>query len=240
MTGVHVSSKYLIWDFDGTLAYREGMWRGALRDALRQMDPTFDCDDDQLRPYLRDGFPWHRPERVHPGQTADQWWEGVYPVFERAFCDGAGLSRELAARLARRVRSTFTDLRAWHLFDDTLTALGQLREAGWRHVVLTNHVPELPQVIAALELGPLIEAVFNSAETGYEKPHPQAFGNVLDRIGPAEQVWMIGDNPVADVQGAQAAGLPAILVRHAEPLADGHSCDGLGEVLRIVEGGSGK
>jgi len=26
-------------------------------------------------------------------------------------------------------------------------------------------------------------------------------------------VWMIGDNPVADVAGAEAVGIPAILVR---------------------------
>ena len=54
--------------------------------------------------------------------------------------------------------------------------------------------------------------VFNSAETGVEKPHARAFLNVLDAFNP-KTAWMIGDNPVADIAGAEAVGLPAILVR---------------------------
>ncbi len=34
---------------------------------------------------------------------------------------------------------------SWELFDDTLPALDQLSADGWSHVVLSNHVPELPR-----------------------------------------------------------------------------------------------
>ncbi|WP_443044957.1 HAD hydrolase-like protein [Streptomyces sp. NBC_00343] len=34
----------------------------------------------------------------------------------------------------------------------------------------------------------------------------------LDRAGSPGRVWMVGDNAVADVAGAQALGIPAILV----------------------------
>ncbi|MGN6220568.1 MAG: hypothetical protein ACTHNQ_13785 [Microbacterium sp.] len=53
------SSRVVFWDFDGTLARREDLWSGALLDAWRRIDIGAAGTVDQLRPYLRDGFPWH-------------------------------------------------------------------------------------------------------------------------------------------------------------------------------------
>ena len=92
------------------------------------------------------------------------------------------------------------------------------RQAGWRHAILSNHVPELRQIVAGLGLDEVVAFVSCSAETGYEKPHAQAFASVLDRLRPAE-TWMIGDNVVADVLGAEAVGIPAVLVRRPDPRA---------------------
>ena len=40
--------------------------------------------------------------------------------------------------------------------------------------------------------------------------------------GNPQQVWMVGDNQQADVDGAHAVGIPAILVQHPDrPLAPG-------------------
>ncbi|MGH9197011.1 MAG: HAD-IA family hydrolase, partial [Acidimicrobiia bacterium] len=59
----------------------------------------------------------------------------------------------------------------------------------------------------------LVESVFTSARIGYEKPHPEAFRTVLSHITDADNIWMVGDNPVADVAGAEKVGIPGILVR---------------------------
>jgi hypothetical protein len=45
------------------------------------------------------------------------------------------------------------------------------------------------------------------------KPHPDAFRMALRAAGAPRAVWMVGDNPIADVRGAEAMGIPAILVR---------------------------
>ncbi len=64
--------QYLIWDFDGTLGYRSGMWSGTLLEVLRQEMPECPATVDDMRPYLQDGFPWHRPEQPHtPYTTAE-------------------------------------------------------------------------------------------------------------------------------------------------------------------------
>ena len=204
--------KYLIWDFDGTLGYREGMWTGALLQVLRQHAPDCQVTADQLRPSLQTGYPWHEPHRSFPIRSADEWWEDLAPVFERAFM-AAGITASRAACLAGEVRPAFVAPGDWHLFEDTIPTLAALSAKGWKQMILSNHVPELPVLVEHLGLGGHISRIFNSAETGYEKPHPSAFRNVLDVIGAADAVWMAGDSVAADVRGAEAVGIPAILVR---------------------------
>ena len=107
----------------------------------------------------------------------------------------------------------------WELFPDTLPTLERLSQAGWTHAILSNHVPELRLLVAALGLDDIVALLSCSAETGYEKPHAQAFASVLDRLRPA-RAWMVGDNVVADVLGAEELGIPAVLVRRPDPRAE--------------------
>jgi putative hydrolase of the HAD superfamily len=204
----------VLWDFDGTLAHREGRWSACLIDALDEVLPGHGIERATVRPYLQDGLPWHRPKLAHPELAdPDSWWTHVGGVLERA-CTAVGLDAEHAAEVARRFRVVYGDhTRTWALYDDALPSLEALRDAGWRHVILSNHVPELPALVDGLGVGPLVDAVVNSATTGYEKPHPEAFAAGRRAAGDPDELWMVGDNPVADVEGATAAGIPAILVR---------------------------
>jgi putative hydrolase of the HAD superfamily len=203
----------ILWDFDGTLGERVGGWSDALLAAVERVAPGLGLTPEQVRPRLQRGFPWHTPDRpCAPPHTAQGWWAALEPVFINA-CQGCGLPEGLAARVAVEVRHTYLDPGAWRLYDDALPTLGRLSAAGWRHVVLSNHVPELRDLLATLGLAPLLMGVVNSAETGYEKPHPEAFRLGVAAAQGATTIWMIGDNPVADIAGAEAAGLPAILVR---------------------------
>jgi putative hydrolase of the HAD superfamily len=80
---------------------------------------------------------------------------------------------------------------------------------------------------------PRLTRIFNSAETGYEKPHPHAFQMVLDAFPDATVLWMIGDNIEADVAGAQALGIPAILVGERDQVTR-YVCSRISEVPAIV------
>lgn len=209
--------KTLIWDFDGTLAWRSGGWSGALLNVLRKHDPTTKATVEQIRPYLLSGFPWHAPENPHTDQSTADWWDELQPLFARALrAAGAG---DASYRLAGEVRVEYCDPRAWQLYDDTLPALATLTDEGWRHILLTNHVPELPDLLAALGLQDSFAAVLCSAQTGYEKPHPKAFRAALDLLSPAETVYIVGDNYSADVRGAAEVGLAGVLVRKPHPQA---------------------
>ncbi|TML77340.1 MAG: HAD family hydrolase [Actinobacteria bacterium] len=213
--------RLLIWDFDGTLAHRRGEtgWSILLAEALDAEEPGHGHSAETFRPHLREGFPWHRPEVAHPELCEpDAWWASVGPLLSRAY-EAAGYVPARALELADAARRLYVDPGVgWALFEDTLPALERLSRAGWTHAILSNHVPELPQLVAGLGLGDVVAHVSCSAETGYEKPHARAFASVLDRLRPAD-AWMVGDNVVADVLGAEAVGLPAVLVRRPDPRA---------------------
>jgi putative hydrolase of the HAD superfamily len=206
-------SRAILWDFDGTLAERPGMWRACLCDVLEQHEPNHHVAPEALTPFLRDGFPWHTPDVSHPQLSdPDVWWEHAQSLLVRAF-EGVGFGADRARELGRHARASYVDITKWRLFDDTVAVLSELKASGWRHVILSNHVPELAELVERVGLGGLIDEVVNSAVTGYEKPHPEAFSLGRAAGRDAHELWMIGDNPVADVAGAEAVGIPAILVR---------------------------
>lgn len=234
-SGKQTTLRVLLWDFDGTLGYRAGgMWSASLLEVLQREEPGLEVSIDQLRPYMQHGLPWNSPEVLHPHLSdPDDWWRAVQPRFAEAY-RGVGLAPQRAEELAGCFRAVYTDLERWRLFDDTLPALRELSGMGWRHAVLSNHVPELRGILAHLGLNAWIEHLFNSAETGCEKPHPRAFELALGAFGPIEQVWMIGDNYQADILGAQAVGVPGILVRQPNSQAQRFARD-LDEVVKMLQ-----
>ena len=205
------------WDFDGTLAHRRGIWVSALQAALEEVAPGYPMAADHLRPYLTYGFPWHEPDVLHPElDDPESWWTHQVEVIRHAYVD-AGLSLDLAQRAAAHVREAFLDPRAWALLPGAMEALELTHEAGLRNLIVSNHVPELPEIIELMGLGGWIDHVINSATYGAEKPNPHIFAVAMNHSVPGAPIWMVGDNPIADIDGAAAIGVPGILVQGYAP-----------------------
>lgn len=223
--------RYLIWDFDGTLGYREGGWTGALVEAWDEAFGEGTITRDHVRPYLQAGFPWHNPEIVRKAYPSPiEWWDSLFPIFERAYCEGCNADEITATALARRAQSLFLLPDRWRLYDDAIESLEALSDHGWRHLLLSNHVPELGSILSDLNIYFFFERIFNSAYTGVEKPNPQAFQNVLDCLPEGAAAIMIGDNVRADIHGAAQVGIPGVLVRGSHPEAE-HCCADLRELV---------
>jgi len=202
----------ILFDFDGTIAHRPGMWSQSLVEALDEVKPGHAITVADVRPHLQDGFPWDRPDEAHLDlSTPEQWWSSLEPLFANAY-EAVGVDPEVVPSAAASVRRHYCDADRFELFPESLCALTRLKDAGWSLVILSNHVPELPSLVEHLGLGGLIEEVFSSASVGYEKPNPEAFRIALNGTDPAH-CFMVGDNPRADVLGAENVGLRAILVR---------------------------
>lgn len=208
-----MSERVILWDFDGTLAYREGLWSGCLAEVLQAAEPAAGITRDDVRPLLHNGFPWHTPDKAHPElSTPDAWWEVVEGLLFQA-CLQLGFSERKARTYARETHERYIDVAGFKLFDDTLPVLNDLKAHGWSHIILSNHVPELRDLVEGLRLADLVADVLTSAVTGYEKPNPRAFQLGREAAGDPDEIWMVGDNPGADVRGAESVGIPAILVR---------------------------
>ena len=206
--------KAIFWDFDGTLASRHGGWRAALVEALFAIDPTLHVSEESLREGLRAGFPWHQPEVGHPEiQTASQWWAAMAPIFERAY-GLVGVSANVACLAAVSVKEHYCNAERFEVYPSVRGALELLSQHGWTHFIVSNHVPELPQLVKDLDLDVHFSGILTSALAGYEKPNERIFHQALSLAQTPTEAWMIGDNPIADVEGAQSAGIRAMLIRH--------------------------
>ena len=143
--------RFVVWDFDGTLAHRPEQWSGAVLAAVRAAGLACSATAAEVRPFLQSGFPWHQHHIVRAGEQApDAWWSALNPVFEYAICALTGVAPAVAEEVAGRVRGIYTDPRTWILYADTVGALELFSAAGWTQLVLSNHVPELPAILEAL------------------------------------------------------------------------------------------
>ena len=137
------------------------------------------------------------------------------PTFEKVF-RGLGCSPAVAKRCAEKVGPTYLDRRSWKVFPDVFETLGTLESQGWTHWILSNHVPELEDIVEDLGLMAWISKVITSGLTGFEKPNPRAYSVAIDQASKYEAVWMIGDSFTCDYEGPRKVGIPSVLVRKPE------------------------
>jgi putative hydrolase of the HAD superfamily len=109
-----------------------------------------------------------------------------------------------------------------HLIDGTLTALAEARRSGFRLGIVTNGPGDLQRAkVEHLGLADHVDTVVISGEVGVAKPDPAIFALAVERLGDAGGPrWMIGDNPVADIGGAHAAGMRSVWLRHGRTWDD--------------------
>jgi putative hydrolase of the HAD superfamily len=229
------NQRVILWDFDGTLVSMLGLYRAALIDVINENEPGHHIDQEQIRLYLRDGFPWHKPEESHFHlATADAWWKNMENVFANAY-QGIGFEVKRSRELAVKVRKYVIDPRRYVVYEDTVPVLKRLKEKGWRQAILSNNIPELPDIVKALGLSDYLDFCITSASIGYEKPNTAAFRIALSLAGNPDRVWMIGDNIVADIRGAEALGISAILVRNPKSQNTKYCASDLVEAVKIIE-----
>jgi HAD superfamily hydrolase (TIGR01549 family) len=115
-----------------------------------------------------------------------------------------------------------------YAFPDVPAALKVLRENNIKIGIVTNAFQPMTLRDIEMKTHGLLDFFpdcrLSAADVGYLKPHPKIFQAALECIGTtAEETVFVGDNPVADIAGAQGAGLKAVMrVKHpSQPLISG-------------------
>ena len=92
-------------------------------------------------------------------------------------------------------------------------AMARLRAAGIRMAVVSNSEGTIEATLREIGLGRHLDTVVDSWIVGVAKPDPRIFRLALDRLGvAADDALMVGDTPAADIDGARAAGIRAVLI----------------------------
>lgn len=113
----------------------------------------------------------------------------------------------------RRLSELFMVTSHWHVFPDAIPALDALRSRGLIVGAVSNWVWQLPELLHSLDLVSRFDFVAASARIGYEKPHRRIFEWALAEAGvPPASVVHVGDHLDADVDGATAVGIGAVLI----------------------------
>jgi len=99
----------------------------------------------------------------------------------------------------------------FELYDDVVPVLDELRRAGLKIGLVSNSARDVHAFARHHALG--IDAGISSFHHGKTKPHASIFRAVLDLLGVAPtEAAMVGDTIEADIDGALALGMRAVLV----------------------------
>ena len=124
---------------------------------------------------------------------------------------------DLPDEFFRAIEVAFSRRSSWYVFDDVVPALDALRRAGFRLGVISNWGWAAPELLHDLELAAHFEGLTISARVGFQKPRPEIFRHALEQLDlrPHEALH-VGDSYAADVLGARAVGVRAVLIDRDE------------------------
>lgn len=97
---------------------------------------------------------------------------------------------------------------SFHVDEEVLGLVDELRANGIRTAILTNGTDTIPDEIESIDLGSRFECVFNSAEIGWTKPDVRAFQHVLDALQLASHEVFFTDDSAGKLVGAETLGMP--------------------------------
>jgi HAD superfamily hydrolase (TIGR01509 family) len=115
--------------------------------------------------------------------------------------------------------------------------LAVLRSRGLRLAAVSNSDGSAEAVLVATGLREAFDAVIDSHHVGFSKPDPRLFDAARAVFGvPARNVAHVGDLYEADVVGAHAAGIAAILIDASGfwPEADCARVDSFDEAIGLL------
>ncbi|MGH9175997.1 MAG: HAD family hydrolase, partial [Vicinamibacterales bacterium] len=119
-------------------------------------------------------------------------------------------------RAAERIYEQWAGNHHFEMYDDVAPVLTTLASRGFTLGVISNSHRSLEAFKEHFRLESLITTTVSSAEHGYMKPHRSIFERALMQASvPAGNAVMVGDSLKADIEGALAAGMRAVLLRRS-------------------------
>ena len=201
------------FDLDGTLL-RDDHVDGVVRAVAARLAEQYDGIDADALADANERVWWeYWPE------VGDAWLRGeIAPasvpteVWRRALM-AVGVT-DAAAAVAAHALHTETETAAFRLYEESAEVLQLLRERGIPIALITNGPSGLQRgKLRAVGIEKAFDVVIVSGEHGTHKPDREIFALALAGLGTtADETLHVGDNLIADVDGARGAGLRPVWI----------------------------
>jgi HAD superfamily hydrolase (TIGR01509 family) len=178
-----------------------------------------DCDDDhvaRVEPFARRAQAERRPSVVGTPRLRGLY---VEELITRIWNDGAAADPARVAAAVDRVLATalaagYIAVPTWNqVLPGVPEGLAALRARGLRLVAVSNSDGSAEAVLVSAGIRDAFDAVVDSHHVGFSKPDPRIFDAARAAVGvEAGHVVHVGDLYEADIVGAQAAGIAAVLI----------------------------
>ncbi len=120
---------------------------------------------------------------------------------------------------ARRIYQQWAGNHHFEMYEDVAPVLTALAARGLKIGAISNSHRSLDAFREHFQLSGIITTAVSSAEHGYMKPHRSIFDTALEQAGVAAgESLMVGDSVKADIEGALAIGMRAVLLRRSGDL----------------------
>jgi len=154
--------------------------------------------------------------KVGIGEEKLFWRKLVDETFARASADHSSSRAEVSDEMFETLFAHFAEGSSWRLFPETERVL-EFYAGSFPLVVVSNFDQRLRGVLNDLDINHHFEAVIISDEVGFRKPHGKPFLIALEKLqlAPAELLH-VGDDPVCDWKGAEAAGCQSFQLKRPD------------------------
>ncbi|MGE3274708.1 MAG: HAD family hydrolase [Vicinamibacterales bacterium] len=142
--------------------------------------------------------------------------DGLFVHYTATIIEHMGGRGPAVVEAAREIYREWASNHHFEMYDDVAPVLEALAAQPFVLGVISNSHRSLVAFADHFQLNGYIRAAVSSSEFGYMKPHRSIFDEALRRAGVAAgDALMVGDSLNADVKGALAAGMQAVLLRRS-------------------------
>lgn len=198
--------KWITIDAGGTLLFPDPSVGAIYAEVLEEHGQKANPDDLQaafLRVWKEDVI------RCEPEVTAESERKRWRSVIDRTFVEYH--DRVDPDILFDDLWEAFIQPDRWRTADFAEKTLEELKNRGYKLAVLSNWDERLRPLLSKMKLDRHFDEIFVSAEIGFEKPDPQIFAWVEEKISAAgNEILHIGDSHHHDILGAKASGWLAL------------------------------
>ncbi|MCZ6482387.1 MAG: HAD family hydrolase [Alphaproteobacteria bacterium] len=200
----------VIFDTDNTLYHYDPPHRKAMSATETKAAKLLGVGEIEFRDAFKTA---RRIVKDRLGYTASSHSRLLY--FQRAV-ELLGLKTQVLITLDLEQTYWRTFLAHSELFPGVRNFILALRAEGIHTAIITDLTSQIQfRKIVYFGLDDCFDYVVTSEEAGVEKPAPEPFELALEKLGaPPEKTWIIGDDPVTDIEGARNFNMTILQKRH--------------------------